>query len=202
MYSTIPSPCNTSCQPLSVLILSSSGAGKSALQDATLAFCPPEDVVRLTSLTGKALFYQDPTSLRHRLLALAETAGGEEAVYAIRSLISEGELVVSTTVRDRGSGRPTTVENRVEGPTAVFCTTAVIRAVIEIWPGRSPRFQASVAPDRSGKGDDETKPVCPASESTNRMPRMVLGSSAELTNASTCVWLRSPSALYKYSVVS
>jgi hypothetical protein len=109
--------------PLSILILSSSGAGKSALQSVTLGFCPPEDVMRLTSLTGKALFYQDPTSLRHRVLALAETAGGEEAVYAIRSLISEGELVVSTTVRDRGSGRPTTVENRVEGPTAVFCTT-------------------------------------------------------------------------------
>jgi len=110
-------------QPLSVLILSSSGAGKSALQNVTLGFCPPEDVVRLTSLTGRALFYQDPTSLRHRVLALAETAGGEEAAYAIRSLISESELVVSTTVRDRGSGMPTTVENRVEGPTAVFCTT-------------------------------------------------------------------------------
>ena len=110
-------------EPLSVLILSSSGAGKSALQNVTLAFCPPEDVVRLTSLTGKALFYQDPTSLRHRVLALAETAGGEDAIYAIRSLISEGELVVSTTVRDRNSSGLTTVENRVEGPTAVFCTT-------------------------------------------------------------------------------
>ncbi|NLF18236.1 MAG: DNA primase [Lentisphaerae bacterium] len=109
--------------PLSVLILSSSGAGKSALQNVTLGFCPPEDVVRLTSLTGRALFYQDPTSLRHRVLALAETAGGEDAAYAIRSLISEGELVVSTTVRDRSSSRLTTVENRVEGPTAVFCTT-------------------------------------------------------------------------------
>jgi len=43
-------------EPLSVLILSSSGAGKTALQDATLAFCPAEDVVKLTSLSGKALF--------------------------------------------------------------------------------------------------------------------------------------------------
>jgi hypothetical protein len=46
-------------EPLSVLVLSSSGAGKTALQDATLAFCPPEDVVKLTSLTGKALFYKE-----------------------------------------------------------------------------------------------------------------------------------------------
>jgi len=110
-------------RPLSVLILSSSGAGKSALQNVTLGFCPPEDVVRLTSLTGRALFYQEPASLRHRVLALSETAGGEQAAYAIRSLISEGELVVSTTVRDRNSGRLTTEEHRVEGPTAVFCTT-------------------------------------------------------------------------------
>ena len=41
--------------PISVLILSSSGAGKSTLQDATLMLCPPEDVVKLTSLTGRAL---------------------------------------------------------------------------------------------------------------------------------------------------
>ena len=44
-------------EPISVLVLSSSGAGKSALQEATLRLCPPEDVVKLTSLTGRALFY-------------------------------------------------------------------------------------------------------------------------------------------------
>jgi hypothetical protein len=43
--------------PLSVLILSSSGSGKTALQDAVLSFCPPEDLVKLTALSGKALFY-------------------------------------------------------------------------------------------------------------------------------------------------
>ena len=50
--------------PLSVLILSSSGAGKSALQDATLNLCPPEDVVKLTSLTGNGA---DPVSIQHLL---------------------------------------------------------------------------------------------------------------------------------------
>ena len=48
--------------PLSVLILSSSGAGKTALQDAVLAFCPPEDLVKLTALSGKALFYKERLS--------------------------------------------------------------------------------------------------------------------------------------------
>ena len=108
--------------PLSVLILSSSGAGKTALQDAALAFCPPEDVVKLTSLTGKALFYKDETSLMHKVLALEEGAGAEEAAYAIRNLISAKELVVEATIKDLITGRLTTMANRVKGPTSVFYT--------------------------------------------------------------------------------
>ena len=79
--------------------------------------------MQLTSLTGKALFYQDEASLKHKILAMEETGGAEEATYAIRNLISSGKLVVSTTVRDRTTGRLTTSENRVEGPTMVFCTS-------------------------------------------------------------------------------
>ena len=109
--------------PLSVLILSSSGAGKTALQDACLSLCPPEDVVKLTSLSGKALFYKDELSLKHKVLALEEGAGAQEASYAIRNLISAGELVIESTIKDLGTGRLTTMENRVEGPTTVFITT-------------------------------------------------------------------------------
>lgn len=109
--------------PLSVLVMSSSGAGKTALQDATLMFCPPEDIVKLTSLTGKALFYKKRHSLKHKVLALEEGMGAEQASYAIRNLISARELIIETTVKDLGSGRLTTVENRVEGPTAIFMTT-------------------------------------------------------------------------------
>ena len=110
-------------EPLSVLILSSSGAGKTALQDATLAFCPPEDVVKLTSLSGKALFYKDEFSLKHKILALEEGDGAEDASYAIRNLISSGVLVIEATIKDILTGRMTTMENRVEGPTVVFLTT-------------------------------------------------------------------------------
>jgi hypothetical protein len=42
-------------EPLSVLILSSSGAGKTVLQDTALTFCPPEDLIKLTSLSAKDL---------------------------------------------------------------------------------------------------------------------------------------------------
>jgi len=110
-------------EPLSLLILSGSGAGKTALQDAIIGFCPEEDLVRLTSLSGKALFYKEKDSLKHRVLSLEEGDGAEEAAYAIRSLISSGVLIVESTVKDLNTGRLTTMENRVEGPTSVFFTT-------------------------------------------------------------------------------
>jgi len=110
-------------EPLALLILSSSGAGKTALQDAALAFVPPEDQLKLTSLSGKALFYKEQDALKHKVLALEEGAGAEEASYAIRNLISAGELVTESTIKDLGTGRLTTMENRVEGPTAVMLTT-------------------------------------------------------------------------------
>jgi DNA primase catalytic core len=109
--------------PLSVLILSSSGAGKTALQDAICSFCPPEDMVKLTSLSGKALFYKERMSLKHKVLALEEGDGAEEASYAIRNLISARELVSESTIKDLATGRLVTMENKVEGPTAVFLTT-------------------------------------------------------------------------------
>jgi hypothetical protein len=109
--------------PLSMLILSSSGAGKTALQDAVAAFCPPEDLVKLTSLSGKALFYKERFSLKHKVLMLEEGDGAQEASYAIRNLISARELVSESTIKDMATGRLTTMENKVEGPSAVFLTT-------------------------------------------------------------------------------
>ena len=110
-------------EPLSVLVLSSSGAGKSALQDAALRFCPPEDLVKLTNLSGKALFYKERTSLKNKVLAIEEGAGAVEASYAIRNLISSEGLTSEIAVRDSKSGKMTTMSNTVEGPVSVFCTT-------------------------------------------------------------------------------
>ena len=94
-----------------------------ACRTRRLLFVPPEDLVKLTSLSGKALFYKDRLSLKHKVLALEEGDGAEEATYAIRNLISAGELVIESTIKDLGTGRLTTMENRVEGPSSVFLTT-------------------------------------------------------------------------------
>jgi len=109
--------------PLAVQILSSSGAGKSHLQDAVLSLCPDEDLIKLTSLTGQALFYKGEDSLRHKCLAIAEVAGAEGARYPLRNLISEKKLVIESTIKNALSGRLETQLNTVYGPTAVFETT-------------------------------------------------------------------------------
>lgn len=109
--------------PLAVQILSSSGAGKSHLQDAVLSLCPEEDLIKLTSLTGQALFYKGEDSLRHKCLAIAEVAGAEGARYALRNLISDRKLVIESTIKNALTGRLETQLNTVYGPTAVFETT-------------------------------------------------------------------------------
>jgi len=109
--------------PLALLILSGSGAGKSLLQDTLLKLCPDEDLVKLTSLTDRALFYKSEHALQNKVLALEEVAGAEGAYYAIRNLISAKKLVIESTIKNPLTGTLTTQVNTVHGPTAVFQTT-------------------------------------------------------------------------------
>jgi DNA primase catalytic core len=109
--------------PLAVHILSSSGAGKSYLQDAVLSLCPEEDLIKLTALTDQALFYKGEDSLRHKCLAVEEVAGAEGARYAVRNLISAKKLTIEATIKNPVSGKMETQANTVHGPTAVFETT-------------------------------------------------------------------------------
>lgn len=113
------------CNVLSVITLSSSGAGKSKLQDSTLSLMPSEDVVKLTNLSGKALFYKERSSLKNKILALEECrATNREADYAIRTLISSGQLISEVTVRDISNGKMTTQQNVIDaGCTSVFFTS-------------------------------------------------------------------------------
>lgn len=110
-------------RPIAVLNLASSGAGKTTQQDTTLRLCPPEDLIKLTSLSGKALFYKERSSLKNKVLALEEGDGVQDAMYALRNLISAGELITESTIKDPATGKLVTMTNKVEGPTAVFLTT-------------------------------------------------------------------------------
>jgi hypothetical protein len=112
--------------PLAVLVQSSSAAGKSSLMDAVLAFVPEEDCLRYSALTGQALFYMGETSLKHRVLAIAEEEGATRASYALKLLQSEGEITIASTAKDADSGNLVTQEYRVEGPVMLFLTTTAI----------------------------------------------------------------------------
>ena len=109
--------------PLALLTLSGSGAGKSLLQDTILCLCPDEDLIKLTSLTDRALFYKGEDSLKHKVLAVEELAGAQGADYAIRNLISAKKLVIESTIKNPLTGKLETQVNTVNGPTAVFQTT-------------------------------------------------------------------------------
>lgn len=109
--------------PLAVVIQSTSAAGKTALMDAVLAFVPPEDLVKLSAMTGQSLFYMGSVGLKHKILAIVEEEGAERASYALKLLQSEGELRIASTGKDSGTGRLTSQEYCVEGPTMLFLTT-------------------------------------------------------------------------------
>ena len=111
-------------EPLSVLFCARSGAGKSVLQDRLCDLCPPEDLVKYTRISGQVLFYKDPKALEHKLLAVDEEDGAAQAAYALRSLLSSGYLSCSVTRTDPQTGRQVADDRRVEGPTAVFLTSA------------------------------------------------------------------------------
>ena len=110
-------------RPLSVLVQSSSAAGKTSLVEATLALMPPECQLRVSSLTGQALYYMGASELKHKILSVAEEDGVAEAAYALKLLQSDGRLRIATVGKDAGTGRPMTQHYEVEGPVAMLLTT-------------------------------------------------------------------------------
>jgi hypothetical protein len=112
--------------PLAVLVQSRSAAGKSTLQDAVLKFVPKEDYEKYTRLTGQALFYKDEEGLVHKLLAIEEEVGSEDASYSLRNLQSAKSLTIATIGRDPETGKMKTMEYEVKGPVALMVTTTSV----------------------------------------------------------------------------
>ncbi len=113
-------------RPLAVLIQSTSAAGKTTLMEAALAMLPPEDVTKFSAMTGQSLYYLGDGCLKHKVLAIVEEEGAAKAGYALKLLQSEGELRIASTGKEATTGRLTTQEYRVEGPTMLFLTTTSI----------------------------------------------------------------------------
>jgi len=110
-------------KPLSGQIMARSAAGKSSLLGSILDFVPPEDKHVVTAMTGQALYYLPEDGLQHKVLAVVEDEGSEQASYPLKILQSEHELVLAVTVRDPEGGMPQTKMKRVKGPVAQFTTS-------------------------------------------------------------------------------
>ncbi len=109
-------------QPLAVLTMAPSAAGKTSMQDGTLAFVPEEDRLCLSAMTGQALHYIED-DLSHRVLAIAEEEGASRAAYSLKLLQSEGKISLAVPIKDAESGQIVTKIKEVRGPVALFLTT-------------------------------------------------------------------------------
>jgi DNA primase len=110
-------------KPLSGIVLSQSGVGKSTLTDIIEQLTPPEEVMVFTRITPQALVYMAQEELKGKLLIVEERVGAEAAEYSIRILQSRQELTQAVPLKDPATGKITTQIIRVEGPVAYLETT-------------------------------------------------------------------------------
>jgi DNA primase len=105
--------------PISVLILSQSAAGKSLLVDTVKKLIPPDEVISITSLSDQALNYIP--SLMHKFLILGEAVHNEVIEHQIREMLSGKELSRLVTLKDPKTG---------ELESTLVKTPAVVAAVM------------------------------------------------------------------------
>lgn len=109
--------------PMSSIIRSQSGAGKSGLAGLVAQLVPPEDVVHYSRVSAHALAYAEKTAYKHKLLVMEERVGGESADYYIRIMQSGHMIRQAVTIKDPVSGKMKVQEIEVEGPIAYLETT-------------------------------------------------------------------------------
>lgn len=110
-------------KPLSIIVRSSSAAGKSELMDKVAELMPPEDIEFFSRISPQALYYMEKDQLKHKLLIIDERAGAEEADYPIRTLQSRDKLTLAVVMKDPASGKQRTVRLEMSGPTAIWEST-------------------------------------------------------------------------------
>jgi Toprim-like len=111
--------------PLSAIVLSQSGAGKSGITEVIERLTPPEDVVLLTRLTPQSLYYVAPGFLDRKLVIVEERYGSMEADYSIRVLQSRKKLIAAAPIKDPQTGNMRTKVFTVEARAAfIEATTA------------------------------------------------------------------------------
>ena len=104
-------------KPLSCIIRSESGAGKSYLMETVSELMPEEDIEYFSRLTPQSLYYMGKDRLVHKLLIVDERDGSEESEYPIRTLQTRRKLTLAVPKKDE-HGTITTQILHINGPIA------------------------------------------------------------------------------------
>lgn len=84
------------------LIQGTSGSGKSHLLNAIASLMPQEDVLNMTRITSKSLYYYQKDELVNKLVLIQDIDGlDEQALYAFREMQSAGNVSTSTIQKDK-----------------------------------------------------------------------------------------------------
>jgi hypothetical protein len=90
--------------PISVIVVSQSAAGKSYLIDTVKKLIPPQEVVSMTSLSDQALNYLPEEGLLHKFLVMGESVHSEAVEHQVREMLSAHELSRLVTMKDVKTG--------------------------------------------------------------------------------------------------
>ncbi len=111
-------------KPLSGIIRSQSGSGKSSLAELLERLTPPEDVYFCSRISPTALSWVT-LDLQHKLIILEEREGGAGADYQIRTLQSKRRISQLVTQKDE-QGQQAADFREVKGPVAFLETTTQV----------------------------------------------------------------------------
>ncbi|MDC7223327.1 MAG: hypothetical protein PQJ60_06265, partial [Spirochaetales bacterium] len=93
--------------PISVIVISQSAAGKSYLIDTVKKLIPREDVLSMTSLSDQALNYLPEEALLHKFLIMGEAVHSDAVDHQMREMLSAQELSRLVTTKDEKTGKMT-----------------------------------------------------------------------------------------------
>ncbi len=112
--------------PLSILVISQSGAGKSLLIDCVRKLIPPSDVISLSSLSDMSLNYYDDFS--HKFLILGESIHTDTIQHQIREIISSQQLSRLVTFKAEGRMKSEVITTKAIVSIALTTTSYKINA--------------------------------------------------------------------------
>ncbi len=109
--------------PISVICLARSGAGKSYLMEKVANCIPEEDKKEHTQFTGNSFYYYKREEIRHKVFVVKDLEGALSVLFPMRELQSEKKISKTITRKGR-DGKLETITLIVEGPVSVIaCTT-------------------------------------------------------------------------------